>query len=211
MNNRLYKAERLNGEGVVKGYYCKIGETITGAIIPDGIRHYIIPENTTSLNGAIEVQPKSITQHTGQTDRNGVDIWDNSHLRVSLRDKVRIGCVFYDKHLACHSVKFSDGQVMKFSEIFSAKNTDEVWVEVCDLNSNVDAVTPKENKEDGVESEVPPIRNGRIPYVTVIDHTNDETFPKSDGEEKPSDFDKSIKKGSDALCTDNPEIVDAMI
>ncbi len=235
MSKRLFKGKRVNGGGEVIGYHCKIGETITGAITPDGVRHYIIPENTTSLNGAIEVEGKSVTQHTGQTDRNGVDIWDNSHLRVSLRDKVRIGDVFYDKHLACHSVKFPDGQKMKFSEIFSAKNTGDIWIEVVEYNGDgfkiPDAVTPigegfaknfannpnlsgeiklpefdGENKPEGVG-----FRNGKTPYVTVIDHTIDETFPKSDFEDKPTKFNKNIKEGCDALREENPEIVGDLI
>ena len=86
MNNRLYKAERLNGGGVVKGYYCKIGETITGDVSPEGLKHFIIPVGTTSLNGAVEVKQETVVESTGVVDENGKEIWQYNECRLKQKD-----------------------------------------------------------------------------------------------------------------------------
>lgn len=88
MNTRLYKAERLNGGGVVKGYYCKVGETITGEASPEGVKHFIIPVGTTSLNGAVEVKQETVVESTGVTDENGTEIWQYNECRLTVDSKV---------------------------------------------------------------------------------------------------------------------------
>lgn len=88
MNTRLYKAERLNGGSVVKGYYCKVGETITGEASPEGVKHFIIPVGTTSLEGAVEIDVKTLAQYTGIKDKNGKEICQYNECKLTVDSKV---------------------------------------------------------------------------------------------------------------------------
>lgn len=83
----LFKAKRkYNGEWV-EGYYCKLDET-TYCISEDYERHpvpthhYILQETMTDWGlpnkfYQFEIDPDTLCQYTGLTDKNGNKIWEN--------------------------------------------------------------------------------------------------------------------------------------
>ena len=63
MREILFKAKRLDNGECVDGFYCCIG--------PVGQeKHYIIPMYASAFYG-IEVDPSTVCQYTGLTDKNG--------------------------------------------------------------------------------------------------------------------------------------------
>lgn len=83
----LFKAKRKDNGKWVEGYYCKLDET-TYCISEDYERHpvpthhYILYETMTDWGLPnrflqFEIDPDTICQFTGLTDKNGKRIWEN--------------------------------------------------------------------------------------------------------------------------------------
>ena len=98
----LFKAKRKDNGKWVEGYYRRI--PCMGML-----EHYIMPRNPKNRMEQYAIDPDTICQYTGLTDKYGRKIWENDILRYSydydgssfLKDgeeiKYRVGAVFWSE------------------------------------------------------------------------------------------------------------------
>lgn len=90
MRNIIFKAKTLQGEWV-EGYYTKLKwcNNIIHVVIPEGAEIY----SGNSLCEAHDINPETLCQYTGLTDKNGKRIWENDIVSAWSEGKYATGMV----------------------------------------------------------------------------------------------------------------------
>lgn len=91
MREILFKVKRKDNREWVEGYYRRI--PCMGLY-----GHYIMPQNPKNRLEQYEIDPDTLCQYTGLTDKNGKKIWENDIVR---NEKGDIGVVqWFEEHAA---------------------------------------------------------------------------------------------------------------
>lgn len=109
----LFRGQRLDNKEEIEGYYCKFGWL-------GKEKHYIIPSDASACT-PIEVDPNTICQYIGRTDKKGVKIFEGDSASVSVGKNTKTSTVTYNKKLAAFVMEYSDGTFDFFSDVFSTK------------------------------------------------------------------------------------------
>lgn len=102
----LFKAKKKDNGEWVEGYYiyhikrtiCPLGDSVKPedeqhVIMQDGFSDWNMPRNTV----VYEINPDTLCQYTGLTDKNGRKIWENDICEIVYDGTIHIHVVVWDK------------------------------------------------------------------------------------------------------------------
>lgn len=130
MRDILFKAKRLDN-----------GEWVYGDLLYDVIIEMTAERSeavvVTPLHGSFAVDPATVCQYTGLTDKNGVKIFEGDVVDACLDPEVVEGEVKFEERIACFCIVINDQDFTTFLDYRIAKNkvNDRVWIEVvCNIH-----------------------------------------------------------------------------
>ena len=106
----LFRGKRVDNGEWVEGYYSPVNIPITG-----NMGHFI------NVGGyrAVEIDPETVSQFTGLTDRNGVKIFEGDIIEYTDGCNDWLGAVKYASDDAQFVVRFIGGDVESFDNLYS--------------------------------------------------------------------------------------------
>ena len=124
MREILFNAKSLETGKWIEGYYVYYSKNI----LKDDLHMIVWGKNFQEWD---EVDPETVCQYIGLTDKHGVEIFEGDSVRVCLDPGIEVGKVAYDSRIAAFIIAFKDAfSTFLDYEIARKKVGDKVWVEV---------------------------------------------------------------------------------
>lgn len=136
MREILFRAKRIDNGEWVEGYYiyhikrtiCPIGDSVKPedeqhVIMQDGFSDWNMPRNTV----VFDIDPETVCQYTGLTDKNGNRIWENDIIKHEISDTIGTVKWYQEDYV---------GWCVDDTIIDEQQFTDEMWNE-CEVIGNI--------------------------------------------------------------------------